>query len=391
MEPSLQTEIDTLGTVEPALQELASECAKHLQAARSGTPMKGAYFKIFGDFRNLLLYWMAREPNVHYPELTGESGRDNELSVIFVNVRHQQEKLADIENKLAKREFKDLQEEDLRRTKLYHYVCLREYQSKLFNVYVAEEKAAAASARPKPAEPDSAAAGSEKTGDMPLRRAEFPKMPTPVPVDRGGKTAREKTVKPMSDIEAREYRRLKDRVQELLKRRGDLIPIMNARYQRVHHDSPASASLFSSFLDNISGFDDVEREVANNERDLLENKLNQKRVYTAGLSDDDDINTVQMIREIDLRISRYQELLRAKLQECPENQLEAKRIIIGFLDRLGKELQFLARIKSSLREELESSQADWKAQRLHMLLDSPSLYKAWLLASTPEEGCSSGT
>jgi hypothetical protein len=149
--------------------------------------------------------------------------------------------------------------------------------------------------------------------------------------------------------------------------------------------------LFSSFLDNISGFDDVEREVANNERDLLENKLNQKRVYTAGLSDDDDINTVQMIREIDLRISRYQELLRAKLQECPENQLEAKRIIIGFLDRLGKELQFLARIKSSLREELESSQADWKAQRLHMLLDSPSLYKAWLLASTPEEGCSSGT
>jgi hypothetical protein len=30
-------------------------------------------------------------------------------------------------------------------------------------------------------------------------------------------------------------------------------------------------------------------------------------------------------------------------------------------------------------------------ERLHMLLDSPSLYKAWLLASTPEEGCSSGT
>lgn len=352
--------------------------------------MKGAYFKMFGDFRDLLVYWMAREPNVDYPEKNGVLDRDNELNVILVSIDHQRTKLADIENKLAKREFKDLQEEDLRRNKLYHYVCLREYQSKLFDVYVAEEKAAVGSARPKPVEPEPAAAGSEKTEDMPPRRAEFPKMPTPVPVERGGETSRKKPIKAMNETEAREYRRLKERVQELSRRRADLIPILNARYQRVFRESPASASIIGTFLDYLSGFDEVELEVANNEKDLLQFMINQKKMNTAGLSEDNVIIS-QMLREIELRISLYQELLRAKLQECPDNQADTKKTIIGFLDRLGKELQFLARIKSSLSEVLESSQADWKAQRLHMLLDSPSLYKAWLLASTPEEGCSSGT
>lgn len=367
--------------------------------------MKGVYFKIFGDFRNLLLYWMAREPNVDYPEKNGVLDRDNELNVISLSIEHQRTKLAEIETRLVRREFKDLQEEHLRRNKLFHYVCLREFQSKLFDIYVAEgqaaagsarpkpvepEPAAAARARPKPAEPDSAAAGSKKTDDVPPGRAEFPEMPTPVPAGRSDETSRKKTIKPMTEIEAREYRRLKDRVQELSRLRGQLIPIMNARYQRVVRDSPATDGILATFVENISGFNEVELAVANNENELLRSMINQKKMNTAGLSED-NMNILQMLREIELRISRYQELLRAKLQECPDNQTDAKKTIIGFLDRLGKESEFLARINSSLPEELESSQADWKAQRLHMLLDSPSLYKAWLLASTPEEGCSSGT
>ena len=80
---------------------------------------------------------------------------------------------------------------------------------------------------------------------------------------------------------------------------------------------------------------------------------------------------------------------------CRRMHIDEKNRLSSVLTRLQHDTTFLNEQKAIPvdidSESTFSLEADWKSQRLHMLLDSPSLYKAWLLASTPEEGCSSGT
>jgi hypothetical protein len=91
------------------------------------------------------------------------------------------------------------------------------------------------------------------------------------------------------------------------------------------------------------------------------------------------------LREVITRIQNLDSLLVLKMEECADPASETGVLIAAFRTRLSGERRF---IESKQTGGLGSdSGSDYSSQRLRMLRDNPSLYKAWLLASLPEGGC----
>jgi hypothetical protein len=91
------------------------------------------------------------------------------------------------------------------------------------------------------------------------------------------------------------------------------------------------------------------------------------------------------LREVVTRIQKLDLLLVLKMEECADPASETGVLIVAFRTRLSGERRF---IESKQTGGLGSdSGSDYSSQRLRMLRDNPSLYKAWLLASLPEGGC----
>jgi hypothetical protein len=90
------------------------------------------------------------------------------------------------------------------------------------------------------------------------------------------------------------------------------------------------------------------------------------------------------------QIKTFDDCLVKKMQELPTEGTEAGSLVIMILRRLLKERHFMEEKQRTTFENSISNDSDdeWLVlQRLNMLRDKPALYKAWMLASSPEERC----
>lgn len=181
---------------------------------------------------------------------------------------------------------------------------------------------------------------------------------------------------------------LKKRVTDLIGERDKLGVRMAELYTKIYEVRPGQ----ENFWPTIDLFDQHEALIS-----VVEKALMQSFTALVLATRSDKISTARLkaIGVMDARLQAFKDYLEDRIQMCRRMHIDEKNRLSSVLTRLQHDTTFLNEQKA-IPVDIDSKstfslEADWKAQRLHMLLDSPSLYKAWLLASTPEEGCSSGT
>jgi hypothetical protein len=415
-----QIEINSLGTLKIALENLTATCERQLENAEKGVFMRSYYFKIFQGIKNMLFEWVAREPEVQYPD--ARSTRNPELvQVLNEQISQHRAKQMDFESRISRQQYRNEQDKrNLYLSVVMEYVVMRDYQNRLFDLLVpkaapqatdsapgpAQRAAAApratdsepgpaqrAAAAPQAREPDSgpaprAAAGPEVADSGPAERkpsrgSKTPKLPERIPVDSRRRA--------LTEDEMRRADELQENIDELSRIRRDQVPVLGHSFETLQKINPSTReSIFASgtvsFEKALQKFDQDSDNVYHTETELVRLRLARMRIIAADRKVVNDL-----IVFIQMRLASYREVLNQKIRQCPRDDNRDRDGIYAVLIKLDRFSGRLEEFSRSVLSDPDGVESRLTTERLHMLLDSPSLYKAWLLASTPEEECISGT
>lgn len=402
-----QIEINMLGILSLTLEQLTVICREQLNNAEKGVFMKGNYFKIFENLKSMLFSWTSREPDVQYPKVEGAQAEL--VKLYYTRIQEFRTKQLETENRIVRGNFGNAESKHiLEMNVLIQYVVMRDYQNRLFGLHQAERRAAAG---PKATEPDPGSAQRAADGPKPTEPVPGPAHTAeagPKPTERGsgpagGKAAKRSTVPPMperipvhrgarelSEEKRQRAEEMQANIDELIRTRRDNVHALDHSFEVLQKiDPPAPDSIFASgsisFEKALKRFDEDSDKTYNTEHELVRLRLARMQIIAT-----DSVVVSELIVAIQMRQSKFRAVLNQKFWECPRDNPRDKGALENALRKLDsfsddmKEFQ-----RSVIRDDFIESRLT--TERLHMLLDSPSLYKAWLLASTPEEGCSSGT